>query len=267
MNMNMNMSNIRPSLDISVKIKYRTSSVRISSKTNLMHINDLCLDRSSGKQTRVPFKGHLGKAKGTGGVIHSHVLGPVPPSFGGYKYTVSFIDEWTRYVTVYPMTHKSEVLECFKEFRIHFENRYDEIIKSVHSDNGGEYTPVAQYAKYLGILVTRAAPYTPEANEIAERMNRTLIEVVRTTLAQSGLPRSFWLEAMRNAVRIRNSIPDECGSSPHEALTVNKPPLNAFRPFGCLAMIHVRAGARKKLDVKSVPCVVLCTLDHKNYRL
>jgi hypothetical protein len=32
-------------------------------------------------------------------------------------------------------------------------------------------------------------------------------------------------------------------------------------------MMYVRAGARKKLDGKSVPCVVLCTLDHKNYRM
>jgi GAG-pre-integrase domain len=75
--------------------------------------NDLCLDCSSGKQTRGPFKGHLDKAKGTGGVIHSDVLGPVPPSFGGNKYIVSVLDEWTRYVTVYPMTHNREVLECF----------------------------------------------------------------------------------------------------------------------------------------------------------
>jgi Integrase core domain/GAG-pre-integrase domain len=236
-------------------------------KEKIVANSDLCLDCSSGKQTRGPFKGHLDKAKGTGGVIHSDVLGPVPHSFGGYKYTVSFIDEWTRYITVFPMTHKSEVLKCFQEFRINFEKQYDQTIKSVHSDNGGEYTPVAKYAKEQGILVTRAAPYTPEGNGIAERMNRTLIEMVCTTLAQSGLPRSFWLEAMHNAVRIRNSIPNECGSNPHGSLAFNPPPFNAFRPFGCLAMMHARTGALKKLDVKSVPCVVLCTLDHKNYRL
>jgi hypothetical protein len=68
--------------------------------------------------------------------------------------------------------------------------QYDQTIKSVHSDSGAEYTPVAQYAKELGILVTRAALYTPEANGIAERMDRTLIEMVRTTLAESCLPRS-----------------------------------------------------------------------------
>jgi hypothetical protein len=70
------------------------------------------------------------------------------------------------------MMHKSEVLQCFQEFRIHFENKYDQTIKYVHSDNGGEYTHVANYAEELGILVTRAAPYTPEANGISERINR-----------------------------------------------------------------------------------------------
>jgi hypothetical protein len=61
----------------------------------------------------------------------------VPPSFGGYEYIVRFIDEWTRYLTVYPMIDKSEVLEYFQQFRIHFEKQYDQTIKSVHSDSGG----------------------------------------------------------------------------------------------------------------------------------
>jgi transposase InsO family protein len=60
------------------------------------------------------------------------------------------------------------------------------------------------YAKEQGIRITRSAPYTPESNGIAERINRTLIETVRTTLGQAGMSNMFWVEAMRNAVRLRN---------------------------------------------------------------
>jgi Integrase core domain len=209
----------------------------------------------------------LDKALKPGEVIHSDVLGPLPQSFQGFKYAVSFIDEWTRHVTVMPMKQKSDVLNCFKEYKINFEKQYEMTIKSIHSDNGGEYTPVAQYAKGQGIRVSRAAPYTSEANGIAERMNRTLVKTLRTTLAQSGMYRHFWVEAMFNADRVRNSLPNENGVSPQQALTNQPSNIEAFRPFGCLGMVHMHAGARKKLDMKSVSCVPLCTLDHKNYRM
>ena len=242
----------------------RRQQLKIQRKSSA---NDTCTDCSSGKQIRGPFKGHLDKAESTGEVIHSDVLGPLPQSFEGFQYIVSFIDEWTRYATIIPMKHKSDVFNCFKEFQLHFEKQYDATIKSVHSDNGGEYTPLAQYAKEQGIRITRSAPYTPESNGIAERMNRTLVETVRTTLYQAGMSKMFWVEAMRNAVRVRNSLPGHKGISPYEALTNRKPNLENFRPFGCLGMVHVHAGARKKLDIKSIPCVLLCTLDGRNYRM
>jgi hypothetical protein len=166
-----------------------------------------------------------------------------------------------------PIRRKSEVYKCFKEFRISFEKQYETTIKSIHSDNGGEYTPIEKYAKKKGIKVTRAAPYTPEANGIAERMNRTLVEAVRTMLAQSGLPARFWVEAIRNAVKIRNLIPRDNGVAPYQELTGKTPDLSAFRPFGCLGKVHSYRKGSQKLSSKSTPCVLLCTLNHRNYRL
>ena len=88
---------------------------------------------------------------------------------------MTFIDEFTRFVTATPIKTKSMVLESFKEYKIMFEKQFECTIKCVHSDNGGEYTPVEKFAKQAGIAVTRSAPYTPQSNGVAERMNRTLI--------------------------------------------------------------------------------------------
>jgi hypothetical protein len=49
------------------------------------------------------------------------------------------------------MKTKTQVLQHFKDFKIMFEKQHDTIIKSVHSNNGGEYTQVAQYAADQGI--------------------------------------------------------------------------------------------------------------------
>ena len=166
-----------------------------------------------------------------------------------------------------PIQTKGQVLQCFKDFKVMFEKQHETTIKSIHSDNGGEYIPVAQYAIENGSDVTRSAPNSPQANGIAERMNRTLIEAVRTTLKQSGLDQKFWAEALANVVGIRNRIPKETGLSPHEELTETRPILNRFRPFGCLGMVHLHESKRKKLDRNTIPCVLLRTLDHKNYRM
>jgi hypothetical protein len=105
-------------------------------------------------------------------------------------------------------------------------------IKDVHTDNGGEYTPVVKFATG-SIAVHGSAPYAQKANGIAERANRTIFEMARTTFVQSGLPNSFWAEAVNNAAAIYNRLPQEEEVSQFENLYGRKPSVNKFRPFGC----------------------------------
>ena len=50
-------------------------------------------------------------------------------------------------------------------------------------------------------------PKTPEQNGIAERMNRTLVELVRGMLADAQVPHKFWAEALSTAIYLRNRSP------------------------------------------------------------
>ena len=48
-------------------------------------------------------------------LVHSDVAGPMKTeSLGGAKYFVTFTDDFSRCVTVYPITQKPEVLDKFK---------------------------------------------------------------------------------------------------------------------------------------------------------
>ncbi|GJZ35217.1 gag-pol polyprotein [Tanacetum coccineum] len=49
--------------------------------------------------------------------------------------------------------------------------------------------------------------YTPQQNGVAERMNRTLLESVRTMLATASLGKSFWAEAVNTACYVINRSP------------------------------------------------------------
>ena len=57
-------------------------------------------------------------------LIHSDVCGPMNvDSIGGSKYMLTFTDDFTRYVTVYFITSKAEVLSKFKEYINMMENK------------------------------------------------------------------------------------------------------------------------------------------------
>ena len=101
-----------------------------------------CEACAEGKSHRAPFKpvGEIHTTKRLE-LVHSDVAGPMKTeSFGGAKYFVTFIDDYSRCVTVYPMKQKSEVLSKFKEWEAAVTNETDCKIKTLRTDNGGEYT-------------------------------------------------------------------------------------------------------------------------------
>nr|GFC04441.1 zinc finger, CCHC-type [Tanacetum cinerariifolium] len=69
-------------------------------------------------------------------------------------------------------------------------------------------------------------PYTPQQNEIAERKNKTLKEMVNSMLSYSGLSEGFWDEAMLIACYILNRTPNKNSKqTPYEIWTKNVPKL------------------------------------------
>ena len=78
------------------------------------------------------------------------------------------------------------------------ENLFEKRVKSLRSDTESEYESheFAQYRKSKGIKNKGTIPYTPQQNGVAERMNRTLMETVRSMLHHLELPLSFWAEAV-----------------------------------------------------------------------
>jgi transposase InsO family protein len=103
-----------------------------------------CQDCMAGKQHRHPFPGDFSDATEPGDVIHSDVVGPFSPSHSEFCYLVTFIDEFTRYVTIFAMNRKSDVLRCFQLFVREFERRHNATIKTIHPDNGGGVCAVGQ---------------------------------------------------------------------------------------------------------------------------
>ena len=68
----------------------------------------------------------------------------------------------------------------------------------------------------MGIIHEATVPYSPASNDVAERKNRTLIELTNAMLIEFGAPLYFWGEAILTACHgchIKNHTPHllRCG--------------------------------------------------------
>ena len=164
-----------------------------------------CID---GKHHQQPFP-KTGGERSTEllGIVHSDVCGKIETkSLGGTEYFVTFIDDQSRYVWTYVLKHKSEVFKKFTEWKAMVERSSGMKLKKFRTDNGGEYTSneFEEYLKKDGVKHETSVPKTPQQNGVAERLNRTLVESVRSMLSDSKLPKRFWAEALSTATYLHN---------------------------------------------------------------
>ena len=71
-------------------------------------------------------------------LVHSHLCDPLlVVSFYGYKYFLTFIDDFSRRTWVYFLKLKSEVFNIFLAFKAFIEKEYGHQILKLRFDNGG----------------------------------------------------------------------------------------------------------------------------------
>jgi len=102
-------------------------------------------------------------------------------SVGNSRYYVTFINDSTIKVWVYFLKNKSDVFSVFKRWKAEVENHIGLKVKSLKSDNGGEYDSqeFKDFCLEHEIRMIKTIPGIPEQNCVAERMNRTLNERAR----------------------------------------------------------------------------------------
>ncbi|CAH9067875.1 unnamed protein product [Cuscuta epithymum] len=227
-----------------------------------------------GKQHRVSFPPssypNLSKCSSVLEYVHADVWGPASvPTHGGRKYFLSIIDDFSRKVWVCLLEHKSDVFVRFREWKTLVENQTGRKVKTLRTDNGLEFCnkEMDKLCVDCGIKRHKTVPYTPQQNGIAERMNRSLLDKVRSMLATSGLSKKFWGEAVTTAAYLVNRSPSvPLGGKCPETVFTGKPlDLSNLRVFGCAAYAHQQGD---KLDPRSKKCVFLGYPEGvKGYRL
>ena len=84
------------------------------------------------------------------------------------------------------MKEKSAIFTIFKKFKARIEVKSGHKINTVRSDRGGEYTSneFKEYRRQQGIRDQFTIAHTQQQNGIAERKNRTILNMTRTMLKE-----------------------------------------------------------------------------------
>ncbi|GJY49115.1 putative RNA-directed DNA polymerase [Tanacetum coccineum] len=145
--------------------------------------DDVCKSCLLGKMTKSPFTGTCERGEGLLDLVHTDVCGPFRSATkDGKCYYVTFTDDFSRYGYVYLIKRKSDTFKVFKKYQNKVENQ-------------------------LGRKIKLTPPRTPQLNGVAERRNRTLLDMVRSMMCRATLPISFWGYALETATHILNLVP------------------------------------------------------------
>ncbi|GMI78284.1 hypothetical protein HRI_001497700 [Hibiscus trionum] len=206
-------------------------------------------------------------------LVHSDVWGPSPvTSKPGFRYFVTFVDDYSRMTWLYLMKSRSELFTHFSSFCAEIRTQFGTPVRNLRSDNAKEYVsgPFQKYMLEHGILHQTSCVDTPSQNGVAERKNRHLLETARALLFQMQVPKCFWADAISTACFLINRMPSSVllGNIPFQTLfpTKNLFPLSP-KIFGCICFVRDVRSQVTILDPKSLRCVFLgYSRGQKGYR-
>ncbi|GKA83822.1 putative ribonuclease H-like domain-containing protein [Tanacetum coccineum] len=217
--------------------------------SKLLEINQTCVACQKGKQHGASCKSKtVSSISQPLQMLHMDLFGPTfLKSLMKKLYCLVVTDDFIRFSWVFFLVTKDKTSEIFKTFITCIENLIDLRVKVIRCDNGTEFKNriMNQFCEMKGIKREFSVARTPQQNGLAERKNRTLIEVTRTMLADLKLPTTFWAEAVNTAWYVQNRVlvNKPHNKTPYELFLGRKPALSFMRPFGC-------------------PVTILNTIDH-----
>ena len=124
-------------------------------------------------------------------------------SLSVFRFCIVFTGQYTKFVFLNSLKAKSEALASLKKFFLSVGTP-----KKLTQDNPKDFLSEQfnMYCLDAGILQEKTIPETQQQIRLAERCNRTLLEMAGCLLVDSDLPKMMWGTAILHATRIRNLV-------------------------------------------------------------
>nr|GEZ19494.1 putative ribonuclease H-like domain-containing protein [Tanacetum cinerariifolium] len=189
-------------------------------------------------------------------LLYMDLFGPTSIRSIDHKYySLVVTDDFSRFSWAFFLGTKDETFYILKDFIALKENQLNKKVKAIRCDNGTEFqnAKLIDLCREKGIKRDYSNAKTPQQNGVAKRKNRTLIEAVRSMLADSKLPTMFWTKAVSTACYVLNrvSITNPHNKTPYELLSGKVPNIRHLKTFWCQVTILNTSDHLGKFDGKS----------------
>ena len=186
-------------------------------------------------------------------------------SLSGFRFCIVFADQYTKFVLVDLFKAKTEALASLKKFVLSVGTP-----KKLRQDNTKEFLTdqFKMYCLDAGIFQEKTIPETPQQSGLPERCNRTVLEMARYLLIDSGLLKMMWGAAILHATRIRNLVVRrEEETCPAELMRGIKPKLSISKLsiFGCTVFKRKRDRDLIKLEPEALEGKIVGHTERDNW--
>ncbi|CAI7839426.1 unnamed protein product [Closterium sp. NIES-54] len=218
-----------------------------------------CLTCMEAKFTRFLLSSSEATAKAPLDEVVMDVVGHLKLGAAGAEYFLTIVDVAIRMIWVYVLSKKSDGAETVNtDWMPMVEQQQNWLVKAIRTDRGGEFLSkeFSLWLKRNGIRHSLTMPYSPSMNDIIERANRTITEMVRGLFIEVGLPDYFLHDAVRSACVAKNRALTHVKVEkwvPYVEWIGRKPKVDMLQVFGCMYRAHVPRHLRhNKLDAKRI---------------
>lgn len=139
------------------------------------------------KMQNLPFENNRKQAKEILETVHS------VDGNNGERYFLSFKDDYSKLAKVYCIKSKAEVNNCFEDYVNLVENITGKRVKNLRCNNGTEYmnSKIKQFAREKGIRILPYPPYVHELNGVAERFNKTIMNLANCVAKEARVNKRY----------------------------------------------------------------------------
>ena len=162
---------------------------------------------------------------------------------------LAVIDDYSKACAIIPMSAKSSAFEYIRLTVAKLERQLGNKVRFIRSDGGTEFGSGEAKKWYadLGIQHQVTPSYTPELNGTAERFIRTVKDMIKAMITDSGLGHDYWDYAARyTAIILMKTSADVNGMTPWKKLTGREPKVESIRRFGESCFMQIPRETRNK---------------------
>ena len=232
-------------------------------------VQDHCIPCLVGKSPQRSYTSQGHRATKIGELLHMDLCGPFPVQAPhGEKYFFNILDDKTNWGFTSGLRLKSDAFSFYIKTEAFLARSSAAIVLTVRCGGELELTAGKLGAHFTskGITVQRTVAYAHQQNGKSERYIRTIEEGGQALLADSGLPMSFWLDAILTRQYLVNRLPTSTLPSnitPFESLTARKPDLSHLRVWGCDCYVAIPDEIRGKAGPKRFRAIFLGYEEHR----